>query len=126
MSDLFFGNFVFGLDEVIPYEEYKGPTTLLEEVCMLADAFNKRGGSIMIHKVLRHKMETSFGAYVIIGEKYKRATTRFFMDFKGKKPIFKIILMHRPSYYLEDVDLEDSDTLEKLQELRDWLYNNSI
>lgn len=39
MSDLFFGNFVFGMDEIVPYEEYNGPTDLLNEVIMLITPF---------------------------------------------------------------------------------------
>ena len=51
MSDLFFGNFVFGMDEIVPYEEYKGPTDLLGEVIMLITPFiekNEYNGITML------------------------------------------------------------------------------
>lgn len=141
MSDLFFGNFVFGMDEIVPYEEYKGPTDLLGEVMTLADAFVEKDGSSIIHieRVLTENQDR-FILYSrrIFGSKHPRGCAifmkhipsrnamRILLDFKDGWSFCENIALLKPSEYLKFANLDDAENVEKLQVMRDWLYDRSI
>ena len=140
MSDLFFGNFVFGMDAIVPYEEYKGPTDLLGEVMTLADAFvEKDGASIHIEKALKENQE-HFGLYVrrLFARKHPRGCAIFMkhlpsrngmsilLDFKEGWSFGEYTNVQKPSEYLKFANLDDAENVDTLKVMRDWLYDRSI
>ena len=140
MSDLFFGNFVFGIDEIVPYEEYKGPTDLLGEVMMLADAFVEKDGSIIaIKKALHERKDLPiFYSRRTFGIKHPRGCAifmkhvpssngmRILLDLKEGWSFYENITLLKPSEYLKFANLDDAENVDKLQVMRDWLYDRSI
>ena len=140
MSDLFFGNFVFGMDEIVPYEEYKGPTDLLNEVMTLADAFVEKDGSLIaIERVLTENGER-FVLYSrrMFGSKHPRGCAifmthvpsrnglRILLDFKEGWSFCEDTNIQKPSEYLKFANLDDAENVDKLKVMRDWLYDRSI
>lgn len=137
MSDLFFGNFVFGMDEIVPYEEYTGPTDLLGEVMQLLDEFVQKEGSYFhIERVLplnpdnpilfsRRQFGLRYprGGVVFIKDCNAMEGLRILLDFKEGADLFHGGVIEKPSYYLQHVNLEVTEMVEKIETLRDWLYD---
>ena len=140
MSDLFFGNFVFGMDEIVPYEEYNGPTDLLNEVMTLADEFvEKDVASINIERVLQeNKARFILYSRRIFASKHPRCCAIFMkhipsrnristlLYFKEGWSFYENITLLKPSEYLKFANLDDEDNVDKLKVMRDWLYDRSI
>lgn len=132
MSDLFFGNFVFGMDEIVPYEEYKGPTDLLGEVIQLMSNFIAGGGQILLgfdrynkssHKNQNYPLYKSFLSthmYLELNKGiYTRASNNTF-QFEKLGKIREVVNIYNQDALkaMKYIDLEDYSTSLALKDIR--------